>query len=355
MGIERPESNQSGEAGLQNVRVSVAIPLYNEEPTVAELLRQVGETLDELPGGPHEVVLVDDGSTDNTRAQIERRAAADPRIVAVCLSRNFGHQAALSAALDHATGDVVVVMDGDLQDAPEDIPRLLELYRRGFEVVYAVRQGRKEPWWLRTSYFLYYRLASLLSSGRLPLDAGDFGLMSRRVVDEIRRLTEHKRYLRGLRAWVGFRQIGMSVERSGRHSGRTKYSYGRLVSLALDGIFAFSILPIRLATFVGALAALATLLYAVYAVAAHLFLGRSPQGFTTLVVLITFVSGIHLFFLGIIGEYVGRVYEEAKGRPIYVVERLVRAGEAVTAGGTGPRTEGEDVDSNSAALTAPQP
>lgn len=353
--LERPHGRPSdparGKAGHPAPRLSVAIPLYNEETSVPELLQRVGRTLEGLPGGGHEIVLVDDGSTDGTLSLIEQAAADDDRIVVVALSRNFGHQAALSAGLDHATGDVVVVMDGDLQDAPEDIPRLLEHYRLGFDVVYATRRGRKETWWLRACYFLYYRLASLLSSTQLPLDAGDFGLMSRRVVNEIRRLDEHNRYLRGLRSWVGFRQTGVPMARSARHSGHSKYGLGKLVALALDGIFSFSVLPIRLVTMVGAAAALATVFYAAYSVWAKLFLDRSPQGFTALVVIITFVSGLQLFFLGIIGEYVGRVYEEAKGRPIYVTERIVRRGQTVIAGGKASSAEGETVDP--AAVTAP--
>jgi len=241
----------------------------------------------------------------------------------VSLSRNFGHQTALAAALDYCTGDVVILMDGDLQDPPEAIPTLVETYRQGHDVVYVQRVNRKEAWWLRVCYYVFYRLLAALSPTKLPLDAGDFGLMSRRVVDEIRRMPEHHRYLRGMRSWVGFRQIGIPIERSARQAGTTKYSPLKLLKLASDGIFAFSIVPLRAASILGATAICASLLFALYAIYAKFWL-HSPQGFTALLVVMTFLSGVNLFFLGIIGEYVGRVYEEAKARPHYVVRRVVR-------------------------------
>jgi len=305
----------------------VAVPLFNEEANLPELLRRVGAVLDALPGGPHEMVLVDDGSSDGTRRLLEEAAQSDPRVVAVFLSRNFGHQAALSAALDHVGGDVVVLADGDLQDPPEEIPRFLEAWAQGYDVVYAKRERRKEALWLRFSYWAYYRLLARMAKPTLPLDAGDFSLLSRRVVDQIRSTPERHRYLRGLRAWAGFRQLGLPVERAGRHAGTSKYSFGRLVELGLDGIFSFSIVPIRAAAFLGAGAMLLTVLFALYSVYAKLFLHRSPQGFTALIVVVTFVSGVLLFFLGIIGEYVGRIYEEVKARPVYIVDRVMRGGD----------------------------
>ena len=304
-----------------NPRVSVAIPIYHEEAVVPELVRRTSAVLDSLPGGPHEIVFVDDGSSDGTLGMLEAAAERDPRIVVVELSRNFGHQTALAAALDQVSGDVVILMDGDLQDPPEAIPTLVDQYRQGYDVVYVRRVNRKEPWWLRLCYYVFYRLLAALSSIELPLDSGDFGLMSRRVVDEIRRMPEHHRYLRGLRTWVGFRQIGIPVERAARHAGRTKYSPLKLLKLASDGIFAFSIVPLRAAAILGAVAITCSLLFALYSLYAKFWL-HVPQGFTALIFVITFLSGMNLFFLGIIGEYVGRVYEEAKARPHYVVRRV---------------------------------
>jgi dolichol-phosphate mannosyltransferase len=310
---------------MSDMRVTVAIPLFNEEENFPELHHRVGAVLDQVPGGPHEMVFVDDGSADRTQSLVEEAARTDPRVISVALSRNFGHQKALSAALDYVTGDVVVLMDGDLQDPPEEIPRFLEAHREGYEVVYAQRERRKEPLWLRACYWTYYRLLAWMAQPTLPLDAGDFSLMSRRVVDEIRRTPERQRYLRGLRAWAGFRQLPLSVERAARHAGTPGYSLRRLVELGLDGIFSFSIFPIRAAAVLGAGAVFLTVLFALYAVYEKLVLGESPQGFTALLLVVTFVSGMLLFFLGIIGEYVGRIYEEVKARPLYVVDRVVRS------------------------------
>jgi glycosyltransferase involved in cell wall biosynthesis len=307
------------------MRLSIAIPLHNEESVMPELLHRTQSLLDNIEGGPHELIFVDDGSTDGTWALLEAAAARDRRIVAISLSRNFGHQAALTAALDHATGDAVVLMDGDLQDTPESIPMLLAQYHQGYDVVYAQRIRRKEPAWLRFCYHAYYRLLAELSDTPLPLDAGDFGLMSRRVVEQLRKMPEHHRYLRGLRHWVGFRQIGIPIERAARHSGNSKYSMLRLLKLASDGILAFSIVPLRAAAILGLIAIVLSSGFAMWTVFAKFALHQAPKGFTALTFLITFLSGSNLFFLGIIGEYLGRVYEEIKARPHYIVGKVVNA------------------------------
>ena len=308
------------------MRLSVAVPVHNEEQVLPELLQRLTAVLDALGGGPHEMVFVDDGSKDGSLAILEAASGHDGRIVVVSLSRNFGHQAALSAALDQVTGDATLIMDGDLQDRPEEIPRLVAKLQEGFDVVYAQRVRRKEGTLLRTAYFLFYRLITSLSELRLPLDAGDFSIMSRRVVAEIRSAPEHNRYLRGLRTWVGFRQVGLEVERAERFAGKSKYSLGALIRLGFDGIFAFSTAPLRAAAVLGAIGMLLSSVFALYSVYARLVLDRSPQGFTAIIVVVTFLAGLNLFFLGIIGEYLGRVYEEAKARPLYVVGRLIRNG-----------------------------
>jgi glycosyltransferase involved in cell wall biosynthesis len=318
-------------------RLSVAIPVHNEESVLLELLHRLRAVLDSLPGGPHEMLFVDDGSTDRTFEMLAEAAREDSRIVAISLSRNFGHQATITAALDHVTGDAIVVMDGDLQDVPEAIPQFVEMHRQGFDVVYAQRVRRKEPLLLRICYFVFYRMMATLSDIRLPLDSGDFGLMSRRVVDQVRRMPEHHRYLRGMRSWVGFRQTGIPVERAERHSGRSKYSMMRLIRLAFDGIFAFSIVPIRAAALFGAFVMFLSGLYVLYSLYAKIFLQKSPQGFTALIIAVTFLSGIVLFFLGVIGEYVGRIYEETKARPLYIIGRT--AGCIEGRNGTGDVTE----------------
>lgn len=306
----------------QTPRVSVAIPLFNEEIVIPELIGRISAVLDALPGGPHEAVFVDDGSSDRSMELLEKAALCDQRFIAISLSRNFGHQTALVAALDHVSGDVVVLMDGDLQDPPETIPKLVEVFLQGNDVVYVQRVQRKEPLILRACYFIFYRLLALLSTIRLPLDAGDFGLMSARVVEQICRMPEHHRYLRGMRTWVGFRQVGIVLERPARKAGQTKYTPLKLLKLAFDGIFAFSIVPLRAAALLGTVAVVSASLFSVYAVYARVWL-HSPQGFTALILAITFLSGVNLFFLGVVGEYVGRIYEEAKGRPHYVIGRIV--------------------------------
>jgi glycosyltransferase involved in cell wall biosynthesis len=305
-------------------RISVAIPVYNEEAVLPELLRRVRAVLDALPGGPHEIVIANDGSTDGTRHLLEAETARDRRLVVVSLSRNFGHQQAFSAALDHTTGDVVVMMDGDLQDVPEAIPQFLAEYAKGYEVVYAVRAKRKEPLVLRVCYVLFYRVAASLADVALPVGSGDFSLVSRRVVAHMRASEERHRYLRGLRTWIGFKQIGIEIERAERGAGNPKYSWRGLSRLALDGIFAFSVVPIRLATVVGAIAIALTSAYSAYALVGKLLFDWSPQGFTALFLGMAFVSGVQLLFLGIIGEYVGRIYDEVKRRPLYIVDRVVR-------------------------------
>jgi polyisoprenyl-phosphate glycosyltransferase len=268
------------------------------------------------------MVLVSDGSTDGSWEKIQQAASTDARVLGVQLSRNFGHQAAISAALDHASGDFIVVMDGDLQDPPEIIPQLLAEAESGFDVVYVIRTKRKESWWLRLSYACFYRIIALLADLRLPIGAGDFSIMSRRVADLVRQSPERQRYLRGLRTWYGFKQKGIEVERDARHSGKSKYSFRRLFRLAFDGVFAFSVLPIRLATFCGIVAVICSVLFAVYSLIAKVFFDVSPVGFTALIFTITFLSGVQLLFLGVLGEYIGRIYEEVKQRPHYVVDEL---------------------------------
>ena len=311
-----------GDPGL---RLSVAIPVYNEEASVVALVNGLSPVLDAVPGGPHEIVFVDDGSTDRTAGLLESLMADEPRIVVVRLSRNFGHQAALSAALDHLRGDAVVLMDGDMQDRPSAIPDFLRALADGYDVAYAQRVRRKESRWLRFSYYMFYRVLVRLADTPMPLDSGDFCIMSRRVVDALRSSPERTRYLRGLRSWAGFRQIGIPVERMERHSGDSKYSLRKLTSLALDGIFSFSIVPLRAATAVGAISVALTTLLALYSLYVRLFTGQTPRGFTATILTITFVSGVNLFFLGVIGEYIGRIYKEVKGRPVYLVERVTRS------------------------------
>jgi dolichol-phosphate mannosyltransferase len=308
----------------QSYRLSVVIPLYNEQQSLPALLEELDAVLEGVAGGPHEIIAVDDGSTDATLATLEAASRQDPRLVIISLSRNFGHQAAICAGLDHASGDLVVVMDGDGQDPPGAILRLLAEHELGYDVVYAQRVARKESGLLRAAYYLFYRAVAALSDTPLPLDAGDFALLSRRVVDAMKAAPERQRYLRGLRTWVGFRQKGIPVERGPRMAGTSKYDTRALVRLAFDGIFAFSVAPLRAAAILGVGAMILSFLFAGYSLWAKLVHDQSPRGFTALIMAIVFLSGVQLFFLGIIGEYVGRVYEETKARPLYLVSRIIR-------------------------------
>ena len=302
--------------------VSIAAPVFNEQEVLPEFLRRVGAVLDEIAPGRGEIVVVNDGSRDDTAAILDEAASSDPRIRAIHLSRNFGHQAAITAALDCVRGDFVMVMDADLQDAPELVPRFLAKCREGYDVVYAIRASRREGVVKKACYWLYYRLLGAVSESQAPPDAGDFALLTRPVVEQMRQMRENKRYLRGLRHWAGFRQTGLAVDRDSRRAGETKYSVGKLFKLAFDGLFSFSVAPLRVMSAVGALTIGAAMLYAVYALCARLIWNESPQGFTTLILAMVFLSGVQMLFLGVIGEYLGRIYEEVKGRPLYIVSRV---------------------------------
>jgi len=305
------------------MRLSVGIPVYNEEDVIPELLDRLMRVIDALPGGPHQVVLVDDGSSDGSRRLLTSAAERDPRINVVVLSRNFGHQAALGAALDHADGDTLVLMDADLQDEPEVIPTFVREYEKGAQVVYARRASRQEGLALRIAYDVFYRIVTALSEVTLPRDAGDFGLISAPVIQALRQLPEQQRYLRGLRAWVGFRQVGVDVERPARFAGKPKYTAWRLVKLALDGICSFSVAPLRAAALTGLLAICAAAAFSIFAVYVRVVSGAAPQGFTASLIVMTFLAGVQLFFLGVMGEYLGRVYGESKKRPAYVVADVI--------------------------------
>jgi dolichol-phosphate mannosyltransferase len=304
-------------------RVSVGIPIHNEEEVLPELLARLTAVLDTLPGGPHEVLFVDDGSTDGSRRALIDVARRDSRVKVIALSRNFGHQAALGAAIDHAAGDALVLMDGDLQDEPEIIPELVRRYEAGADVVYTRRASREEGLMLRLAYKVYYRIVASLSEVPLPLDSGDFSLLSARVVGALRHMPERQRYLRGLRAWIGFTQVGVDVQRRARASGKPKYTTWRLIQLAVDGICSFSIVPLRTATVTGLVAIAAAVAFSLYAIYMRIVVGAVPAGFTASLVVMTWLSGVQLLSLGVIGEYLGRVYGETKGRPTYVIAEIV--------------------------------
>jgi glycosyltransferase involved in cell wall biosynthesis len=300
--------------------VSIVVPLFNEEHVLPELLRRLHALLDRLPPGS-EAILVDDGSYDATPQLIQSAASSDSRIRGIRLSRNFGHQAAVSAGLLETCGAAVAVIDGDLQDPPELILDMLKRLSQGTEVVFAVRRRRKERVLKRISYWIYYRLLKLLAGISIPPDSGDFAVMSRRVAVLLADMPERTRFLRGMRAWVGFKQEPFEYDRPGRAAGETKYSLRKLMRLAFSGILAFSDLPLRLAFAVGMGVTGLALVYLLFLVTWRIITGSVVPGFATVAGAIFFFGGLQITLIGLIGLYVGRIYEEVKQRPHFIVER----------------------------------
>jgi polyisoprenyl-phosphate glycosyltransferase len=297
---------------------SIVIPIYNEQENIPELYRRIKNVIDTF-NDTVELIFVDDGSKDSSFSLLNQIQKNDQRVKLIRFSRNFGQQTAITAGIDHTTGNAVLLMDGDLQDPPEVFPKFIEKWREGFEVVYAVRSKRQENFLKRIAYFLFYRILRKLSYLDIPLDSGDFCLMDKRVVDTIKNIPERHRFIRGLRSWAGFRQTGLEYERDKRYAGRPKYTLAKLVGLAYDGIFAFSSAPLRFAVFSGfVLSGIAFLggLFVIYRKIAHKI---DIVGWASTIVVIMFLGGLILATLGIIGEYIGRIYDEVKQRPLYVV------------------------------------
>jgi len=306
---------------IGRVRVSVVVPVYDEEAVLPELRRRLAAVL-ERSGARFEVLFVDDGSRDGTGALVDAIHDEDPRFKCVHLSRNFGHQAAVTAGLHHARGDVACVMDADLQDPPELLLQLLAEWEKGSDVVYAVRRGRKEHWLKVKLYDLFYRLMARLSSVPMPLDAGDFSLVSRPVLDAMNRLPEKERFVRGLRAWVGFRQTGVVYEREARAGGRSKYDLLGLARLAMNGLVSFSDKPLIVVMLFGLAISLFSFLYGVGLVVRKLVWGGVLTGYASMMGALLFLSGIQLVAMGVVGIYLSKIFQEVKARPTYVVRAL---------------------------------
>ena len=298
--------------------ISLVVPAYNEEEVLEAFHREVSEEIDRLPDD-FEFVFVDDGSRDQTAPIMRQLSARDPRVRAVILSRNFGHEAAIEAGLRAARGDAVIVMDADLQDGPEIIPRLIGAWRDGADVVYAVRKGRKEGRILRAAFSGFYGLASRVMSIDLPRDAGPFSLMDRQVVDVINDLPEKGRYFPGLRAFAGFRQVPVEAERRERAAGETKYSLVKRTLGGTNAIFSFSKLPLRLMTFMGFLMTVLAVAGLIWVIIGAIFGTGTAQGWTSMMTVMFFLAAFIFTFLGILGEYVGKIYDEVRARPNYVV------------------------------------
>ena len=303
---------------------SIIAPVFNECETLPELVRRVGAVMDEL-GEPWELLLVDDGSSDGSTEKIRELAAQDERIRPVIFARNFGHQIAVTAGLDHARGDAVVIIDADLQDPPHVILDMIRQWKAGYEVVYAVRSHRKgESWFKEFTAKVFYRLIYRITDVNIPLDTGDFRLMDRKVVDAVGQLRERHRFIRGMTSWVGFRQTGVTYVREERFAGTTHYPFRKMFKFALDAITSFSYLPLQMATYLGFGIAAISALVAIGVVIARLFGGGAPfLGQATTLVFVLFIGGVQLITLGIIGEYLGRIYDEVKARPLYVLRETI--------------------------------
>lgn len=311
-------------------KLSIVIPVFNEEQTIPELHRRLEAFLAQLPvvGSAWEVVFVDDGSKDRSAALLSELGEKEPRYRVLGFSRNFGHQIAITAGLDHAEGDAVVVMDADLQDPPEVVAAMLERSHEGFDVVYGVRRKREgETFFKRATAAAFYRLIRAMTGVAIPVDAGDFRLMRRPVVLTMRALREQHRFVRGMVAWVGFRQTAVLYDREGRFAGETKYPLRKMVRFAIDGITSFSVVPLRIATWLGVVGGVLAVVVGLTIIVLKIVVpGVSLPGWTGIMVALAFGFSAQLLMTGILGEYVGRIYEEIKRRPLYIVAREANGG-----------------------------
>lgn len=301
--------------------LTVLSPCFRDEENLSELHRRVTSVCKGL-GGSYELLLIDDGSPDGTWKEIQRLASQDPHVMGIRLSRNFGHQLAVTAGLTKARGERVLIIDSDLQDPPELLPAMMRLMDEGADNVYGKRIRRKGvPLWKKLAYKSYYRLLTFLAGCAIPEDTGDFRLISRRIVDAVNAMPEQHRFLRGMISWSGHRQVALPYERDARFAGDSGYTLAKLFHFAIDGITSFSIKPLRIATFLGILTGFITLLFAGYVALATILHGQPVAGWSSLMVAILFVGSLQLFVLGIIGEYLGRLFLESKGRPLFLIDQ----------------------------------
>lgn len=306
------------------MKYSIILPVYNEEENVEMVYERVSAVLKKITS-EFELIYINDGSYDRTLAVLKDLHKRDSRVKVISFSRNFGHQTGVSVGLLKSSGKIVAVLDGDLQDPPEVLPTFFDKLDEGYDVVYAVRTKRKEFFLKRLAYDSFYRLLQSISQIKIPLDSGDFCVMNRRVVDAMNSLPERNRYVRGLRSWVGFKQIGITYDRPSREAGETKYTLAKLFKLAFDGIFSFSYVPLQMMSVGGFIALNLSALYTVWVIYQKYFTDNYNQvpGFATNVILITFFGGLQLFSLGIMGEYMRRMYDETKQRPQAIIESLI--------------------------------
>ncbi len=304
-------------------KYSFIVPIYNEEETIPELYRRLSAVMNRMDGLV-ELILINDGSRDRSLQLLRDLHQKDPRICYLSFARNFGHQIAVTAGLNFVRGQVIVILDADLQDPPELIPDMVEKWRQGYQVVYAQRtQRQKEGWFKRFTAYFFYRILKKLADVEIPTDTGDFCLMDRQIVDILNSMPERNRYIRGLRSWVGFQQTAVRFERNPRFAGEVKYTFSKSLALAINGLVSFSIVPLRLSTYLGLLAAAAAIFMALLVLYWRLFVPHSPlTGFTIILMAIFFLGSVQLVSLGILGEYIGRIYEEVKARPLYTLAEV---------------------------------
>ena len=304
----------------EQILLSIVVPAYNEEEVLAEFHRRLSAALGSPPGEA-EIIYVNDGSTDRTLDAMRRLRAADPRVAILDLSRNFGKEIAMTAGLDHARGDAVVVIDADLQDPPELIPELVKHWLDGYDVVYAKRIGREgEGVFKKASAYVFYRLIQMMSRTAIPEDTGDYRLLSRRAVESLNKVREQHRFMKGIFAWIGYAQKEVPYQREARAKGQTKWNYWRLWNFALEGITSFTIGPLKVASYLGLATALVAFIYALRVIYKTIVYGDPVAGYPSLMVVMLFLGGIQLMTLGVIGEYLGRVFDESKQRPLYFVK-----------------------------------
>lgn len=307
--------------------LSIVVPVYNEQETLPELHRRLTTVMLGL-GCPWEIVYVDDGSSDGSPDKLLELKTADAKVALVILSRNFGKEIAVTAGLDFARGQAAVVIDADLQDPPETITQLVEKWRHGYDMVYATRRERRgETWLKRTTASLFYRVMGNLGETEIPQNTGDFRLISRRCIEALQKCGERRRFMKGLFAWVGFKSTSVAYDRDPRFAGTSKWNYWRLWNFALEGITSFTTAPLKAATYFGLIAAIIALSYAGYVVCRTLILGRVVPGYASLMVAILFLSGVQLIALGVIGEYVSRIFVESKARPLYLIDSYLAPGD----------------------------
>ena len=307
-----------------NPKISLVIPLYNEEKSLPFLIERLNK-LTSNSDISFEIVLVDDGSNDDTANICNQIALSDDRYHCIFLARNYGHQIALSAGISVASGiEGLMIIDGDLQDPPELFFEFYSYFSKGYDVVYGVRKNRKENFFKKSAYFIFYRILKKISSINIPLDSGDFSLISRRVADVLNKMPEESRYIRGMRSWIGFKQIGIEYERDERIAGNSKYSFSMLMKLAFNGIFNFSEIPIKFITILGVFSVLVSLIYFVITLIKKLFYIDVPVGFTGLLFVIILFGGVQLISLGIIGEYIVRIFFQVKNRPLFIIKNRIK-------------------------------